>query len=610
MTDLLVSGISRPAWAVAPPATLFLVPALGLGADTGVINFLMIAIGYLGILLAEGLNTTARWTRGLARDSAEGFGEATPGGLAGDGVPGRVRPWSPPSCSASRCRRCRCRGSASAAEVRGGPLQLTDPTLDLRRNLRQSDDREVIEYQTRSPGGVYLRMASLARFNEAGWNSVPIELNSGSTLSEVPGLGRSVATRSTDIRVRDFRSQYLPVPYAPRRYDSPGDWRYDPLSLVVLNADGRADELAGLELHGRECGDHAERGGAGRVGGRHPGRRGDHHRGSRRPAAEPDRPVQARSWRSAETPAAKAAAIQDFLRDGDYTYSVEPQPGMGYQALENFLLEDRQGYCEQFASAMAMMARVAGIPSRVAIGFLPGEQVGDSWEVSRQGHARLAGAVLLDLGLGAVRADPQRPDRRGPAVERAAAGGPDRRPQRGALGEHVGRPVGHRSTRGTPRTRRRSRADETTGAGWVRTLLWSGGGLVLLLILAAPATIRVRRRNQRLSADGAAEEQVESAWAEIRDTVVDHGGAWPDGSPRAIGEEMSSRLDTEEAASMGRVATLVERARYARTFTDTDAAAQLPTVTQEIRHGIAAPVSRVPAAAAVVLPRSLFRSRD
>ena len=35
MTDLLVSGISRPAWALAPPATLFLVPALGLARDTG-----------------------------------------------------------------------------------------------------------------------------------------------------------------------------------------------------------------------------------------------------------------------------------------------------------------------------------------------------------------------------------------------------------------------------------------------------------------------------------------------------------------------------------------------------------------------------------------------
>ena len=78
MTDLLVSGISRPAWALAPPATLFLVPALGLGTDTGILSFLLIAVGYLGILVAEGLNTTARWTRGLARDSAEGFGEATP----------------------------------------------------------------------------------------------------------------------------------------------------------------------------------------------------------------------------------------------------------------------------------------------------------------------------------------------------------------------------------------------------------------------------------------------------------------------------------------------------------------------------------------------------
>ena len=78
MTDLLVSGIGRPAWAIAPPATLFLVPALGLGTDTGVLSFCYIAVGYLAILVAEGLNGTARWTRGLSRDSAEGFGTPTP----------------------------------------------------------------------------------------------------------------------------------------------------------------------------------------------------------------------------------------------------------------------------------------------------------------------------------------------------------------------------------------------------------------------------------------------------------------------------------------------------------------------------------------------------
>ena len=78
LTDLLVSGIHRPAWAIAPPATLFLVPALGLGTDTGLFYFGLIALGYLAILVADGLNTAARWTRGLSRDSADRFAEAGP----------------------------------------------------------------------------------------------------------------------------------------------------------------------------------------------------------------------------------------------------------------------------------------------------------------------------------------------------------------------------------------------------------------------------------------------------------------------------------------------------------------------------------------------------
>jgi hypothetical protein len=132
---------------------------------------------------------------------------------------------------------------------------------------------------------------------------------------------------------------------------------------------------------------------------------------------------------------------------------------------------------------------------------------------------------------------------------------------------------------------------------------------VALLILAAPATIRVRRRTVRLSGEGEAEEQVESAWAEIRDTVVDHGGSWPRGSPRAIGQEVATRLEDNEADSMGRVATLVERARYARSFADTEAASQLPAVTQQIRRGIAAPSGPVRKVLAVLLPRSLFPHR-
>ena len=99
---------------------------------------------------------------------------------------------------------------------------------------------------------------------------------------------------------------------------------------------------------------------------------------------------------------------------------------------------------------------------------------------------------------------------------------------------------------------------------------------------------------------------MERAWAEIRDTVVDHGGSWPRGSPRAIGQEVGDRLEHDEADSMGQMATLVERSRYARTFVDSEAAGQLPAVTQDIRRGIAAPSGPVRKALAVLLPRSVF----
>ena len=143
--------------------------------------------------------------------------------------------------------------------------------------------------------------------------------------------------------------------------------------------------------------------------------------------------------------------------------------------------------------------------------------------------------------------------------------------------------------------------------GWERTLIWAGVSLVLLIILAAPATIRLRRRSNRLNGSGPDEQQVEAAWAEIRDTVLDYGGSWPEGSPRAIGHEVAGRLDQRESESMSRVATLVERSRYARSFADSGAVGELPTMTSEIRHGSSGAVGlaagiHCACAAAVSLP--------
>lgn len=67
----------------------------------------------------------------------------------------------------------------------------------------------------------------------------------------------------------------------------------------------------------------------------------------------------------------RAAAIESYLRDLSYSYEVEPlQPGG--DAVDQFLFTMRSGYCTYYASAMAVMARVVGIPSRVAVGYASG----------------------------------------------------------------------------------------------------------------------------------------------------------------------------------------------------------------------------------------------
>ena len=72
------------------------------------------------------------------------------------------------------------------------------------------------------------------------------------------------------------------------------------------------------------------------------------------------------------TPYAKALALEAYLRDLPYSYQVRPLPGGG-DAVEQFLFDMRQGYCTYYASSMAVMARILGIPARVAIGYATGE---------------------------------------------------------------------------------------------------------------------------------------------------------------------------------------------------------------------------------------------
>ncbi len=75
----------------------------------------------------------------------------------------------------------------------------------------------------------------------------------------------------------------------------------------------------------------------------------------------------------------KAQAIEAFLREHiTYNDAVEPVPS-GVDGVDYLLFERPEGYCNYYASAMAVMARIVGIPARVASGYAVGERQDDGY---------------------------------------------------------------------------------------------------------------------------------------------------------------------------------------------------------------------------------------
>jgi transglutaminase-like putative cysteine protease len=66
----------------------------------------------------------------------------------------------------------------------------------------------------------------------------------------------------------------------------------------------------------------------------------------------------------------RAKAVESFLKT-NFGYSLEMKAGSS-QPLSDFLFNVKQGHCEYFASAMAIMLRTQGIPTRIVNGFQSG----------------------------------------------------------------------------------------------------------------------------------------------------------------------------------------------------------------------------------------------
>lgn len=65
----------------------------------------------------------------------------------------------------------------------------------------------------------------------------------------------------------------------------------------------------------------------------------------------------------------KVQAIYEYLKNGDYRYSLKPGIASDGDQLGRFLFDTKRGYCSYFAFSMALLLRSQGIPARVAVGF-------------------------------------------------------------------------------------------------------------------------------------------------------------------------------------------------------------------------------------------------
>lgn len=281
-------------------------------------------------------------------------------------------------------------------------------------------------------------------------------------------------------------------------------------------------------------------------------------------------------------------AIQAHLRSSEYTYSEDlvDETAAGQRSEEPLVrfLDTKRGYCVQFSTAMIMLAREAGIPARMAVGFLPGQVDGDE-RVVRADDAH-AWPELYFPQLGWMRFEPTPGVRSGIApaytTRQSAPEGsalPVPTPSASASSGTATRPQGD-VTADTPQ----GPSTGSTSSGVLDAVArhWATVlgvlGVLLLAALTPFGAWLARRRAQRRARDDA--ERVEAEWQSLLLRLGDIGLVPGDGStPRQASRELgrAAYLSPEEDAALGRVVATLERARYARPGAD------LPDVADDAR---------------------------
>jgi transglutaminase-like putative cysteine protease len=638
VVDLLAVTLRRAALAGLPLLALYSVAAAVVKNGVPWLVFALAGFGYLGLLLTEGRDRVTQWGRPL-RTLTTAAGGGGPGGRADDRRAAADLETSPLTQVGRRIGATALGlaivvpalipdvsqglfGDGGSGFGNGGSrrIQTVNPMVTLRQDLNQPENRTlaVVETNSTRPSEQYLRTATLDKFDGDTWTPTKPRLQDvPNPLPEPDGTSSDVPRKKvrTKIQISDtLKSQWLLLPQPATKVDVRGRWRFDPNGHDII-ADGKQSTRGiSYTVNSVELSPTSEQLNA--------------DLSVPRTKAEltsvPELPplveqLADEAVGDAQTSFEKAVNLQDWFVT-NFEYSKTVQSGHNRSLIEQFLT-NRVGYCEQFAATMAVMARLHGIPARVAVGFTAGTRQSDGTYVVKS-HDSHAWPELFFEGVGWLRFEPT------PTIAGTNGNGsvPSyAQPDEGGQGANTGD-----VTTDTPASSPTQATDCPTGNAQARQECeqakeeaeqalpadgGSGGGssfptipavlaALVLLLLGTPWLARTTTRRRRLARADDPEQCVRGAWAELRDTLRDYGYRWdPAETPRQMAARVRGEAELNGAAADGlaRIARAAERLRYARSH---GSATDLFANVDQVRGGLTAGVSRGRRWRAALLPPS------
>ena len=564
--DLIAVAGRQAALAGLGLLLLYCVPVSTISGSFGLTPVVAPAAGF-GLLLwadqrrrlAAGDRPTARATTGSGSQAALRVGVLA---LLGGILLGAVLPTLPEGSFGT--------GLGGGSGPGGATGTALDPVAALQGQLTLPEPKELLRVESDVPDPGHLRAVVLDQYDaDDGWTMSNLDGELSVTDPDLAPLPPAQDRRRVTARfiARGHDDRFLPVLWSPQSVaiSDPDDWRYDPATGTVFGRETTTGQRSWFVEADQPVPDPALLQSAAPLDPADPVQQ----RFTALPELDPEVTAQVgKLIEGAQTPYQRVRRISDYLSDrsNGFVYSLSTAPGTSDDHLVNFLRLKR-GYCEQYAGAMAVMVRAAGIPARVALGYTPGEVLGDGSRRVTTDDAH-AWVEAYFSGLGWVPFDPTPiSEERSVDLPWAPRGADD--PAAAAEGSTA---TTAPQAQPTPRTDRAGEAVSaaqapTAAQGWVRPLLVTTGAVLLVAALVAvPAGARVLQRRRRLAAGGARD-----LWDELVATVADLGleldPAW---TPRRSAASLADRaghgrdpvLASRAADAVHRLALAEEAASY------------------------------------------------